>query len=84
MKTIRIILFILIIIGIALICTQSLWVPALVAKILGTQNPNYAGAGQRCGGNMTTALSCAPGYHCAPVPGVHLPFGDVGGVCVAN
>lgn len=43
-----------------------------------------AGAGQRCGGNMTNAPVCTSGYHCAPEPGSHLPFGDVGGVCVAN
>jgi hypothetical protein len=43
-----------------------------------------AGAGQHCGGNMTTAAVCATGYHCAPAPGSHLPFGDVGGTCVAN
>ena len=43
-----------------------------------------AGAGEHCGGNMTTAATCATGYHCAPTPGSHLPFGDVGGTCVAN
>jgi len=43
-----------------------------------------AGAGERCGGNMTTAPGCVSGYHCAPNPGSHLPFGDVGGTCVAN
>ena len=42
------------------------------------------GAGGRCGGNMTTAPTCVTGYHCAPAPGSHLPFGDVGGTCVAN
>ncbi len=40
--------------------------------------------GEHCGGNMTTVLSCSAGAHCAPVPGSHLPFGDVGGVCVAD
>ncbi len=40
--------------------------------------------GEHCGGNMTTALSCATGLHCAPAAGSHLPFGDVGGVCVKN
>ncbi len=43
-----------------------------------------AGAGERCGGNMTTAPVCTTGYHCAPTPGSHLPFGDVGGTCVTN
>jgi hypothetical protein len=43
-----------------------------------------AGPGERCGGNMTTAPVCQTGYHCAPTPGSHLPFGDVGGTCVAN
>jgi hypothetical protein len=42
------------------------------------------GLGARCGGNMTTAPTCQAGFHCAPRPGSHLPFGDVGGVCVAN
>ena len=43
-----------------------------------------AALGQHCGGNMTTAASCAKGLHCAPIPGSHLPFGDVGGTCVAD
>ncbi len=43
-----------------------------------------AGAGERCGGNMTTAPVCVSGYHCAPEAGSHLPFGDVGGTCVAD
>lgn len=43
-----------------------------------------AGAGEHCGGNMTTAAICGAGYHCAPTPGIHLPFGDVGGTCIAN
>lgn len=42
------------------------------------------GIGERCGGNMTTAPSCSVGLHCAPTPGSHLPFGDVGGTCVKN
>ncbi|MBI3888595.1 hypothetical protein HY311_02275 [Candidatus Nomurabacteria bacterium] len=46
--------------------------------------PATAGPGERCGGNMTTALQCGVGYHCAPNPGSHLPFGDVGGTCVSN
>lgn len=43
-----------------------------------------AGAGEHCGGNMTTAAVCAAGYHCAPASGNHLPFGDVGGTCVQD
>ena len=48
------------------------------------ENAPTVGLGAHCGGNMTTAASCATGLHCAPAPGSHLPFGDVGGVCVAN
>ena len=40
--------------------------------------------GEHCGGNMRTASVCTAGYHCAPTPGSHLPFGDVGGTCVAD
>lgn len=43
-----------------------------------------AALGERCGGNMTNAPACASGSHCAPEPGSHLPFGDVGGICVNN
>ncbi len=56
-------------------------------KIQGTsleEARRVAGAGERCGGNMTTAPVCTTGYHCAPALGSHLPFGDVGGTCVAN
>ena len=56
-------------------------------KVQGTtlvETPKVSGAGERCGGNMTTAPTCAAGLHCAPAPGSHLPFGDVGGICVAN
>jgi hypothetical protein len=42
------------------------------------------GAGERCGGNMMNAPLCALGYHCAPTLGSNLPFGDVGGTCIAN
>ncbi len=38
----------------------------------------------RCGGNMVGAPICSDGLHCAPVTGVRLPFGDVGGTCVKN
>lgn len=41
-----------------------------------------AGPGGHCGGNMTTAATCGAGYTCAPDPNSHLPFGDVGGICV--
>ncbi len=40
--------------------------------------------GQRCGGNIQNAPTCCSGYHCAPVSGSNLPFGDVGGTCVKN
>ncbi len=40
--------------------------------------------GEHCGGNIRGALSCTVGYHCAAEPGSHLPFGDVGGVCVQD
>lgn len=46
--------------------------------------PSQAGLGEHCGGNMATAAVCAAGLHCAPAPGSHLPFGDVGGVCIAD
>ncbi len=90
MKTIRIFLLILIIIGLVLLFTQSLWVPNLVNQILAWEGVSQvglvagAGAGEHCGGNMLNASTCATGYHCAPAPGSHLPFGDVGGICVPN
>jgi hypothetical protein len=39
---------------------------------------------EHCGGNILNAPKCASGFHCAPVPGSHLPFGDVGGTCVPD
>lgn len=39
---------------------------------------------QRCGGNTTNPPQCSVGYKCAPEPGSHLPFGDVGGICVKD
>jgi hypothetical protein len=44
---------------------------------------NVAQAGEHCGGNMANAKTCATGYECQPDPQSHLPFGDVGGICVA-
>ena len=41
-------------------------------------------SGERCGGNMTNAPVCMKGYHCAPNPYSKMPFGDVGGTCVAD
>ncbi len=41
-------------------------------------------AGRHCGGNIANPPTCPSGYHCAPDPNSHLPFGDVGGICVAN
>ncbi|HTY40142.1 MAG TPA: hypothetical protein VMC43_03590 [Candidatus Paceibacterota bacterium] len=46
--------------------------------------PPTVGLGARCGGNMAYAPVCMDGFHCAPIPGSHLPFGDVGGVCVKD
>ncbi len=48
------------------------------------ESQRIVGAGERCGGNMLNAPMCADGSHCAPEPDSHLPFGDVGGVCVPN
>ena len=87
MKFIRIFLLVLIIIGIGLLFTQKFWVPPLVSWILNTENAapiGAPGAGARCGGNMRNAPACGIGYHCAPEPGSHLPFGDVGGICVSD
>jgi hypothetical protein len=42
------------------------------------------GPGEHCGGNITNAPVCQPGYHCAAAPGSHLPVGDVGGICTAD
>ncbi len=50
----------------------------------GTTLKALANPGEHCGGNMATALTCIPSYHCAPDPASHLPFGDVGGLCTAN
>lgn len=47
-------------------------------------DPNAAAAGEHCGGNTATATSCMTGYHCAPEPASHLPFGDVGGICIKD
>ena len=47
-----------------------------------TASAPVAAPGGRCGGNMMNAPVCGTGYRCAPVPGSHLPFGDVGGACV--
>lgn len=42
------------------------------------------GAGDHCGGNIMNPPTCRTGFHCAPNPDSHLPFGDVGGICVAD
>lgn len=61
-----------------------------VSKYLKIQGANLVvsravvGEGMRCGGNMLGAPICADGTHCAPVTGVRLLFGDVGGTCVKN
>ena len=55
-----------------------------VSGLILAESARIAGAGERCGGNMLNAPVCTTGYHCAPEPGSHLPFGDVGGTCVSN
>jgi len=53
-------------------------------EVLPTSAPSTpAQLGESCGGNTLFARQCAPGLVCAPRPGSHLPFGDVGGICVA-
>ena len=42
-----------------------------------------AGPGQPCGGNMVNPPVCGANYKCLPRPSSTLPFGDVGGICVA-
>jgi len=49
-----------------------------------TPTGSVVGGGEHCGGNIMNPNQCAAGFHCAPSPGSHLPFGDVGGICVAN
>ncbi len=49
-----------------------------------TNTPSVVQSGEHCGGNMQNAPVCASGLHCAPTPGSHLPFGDVGGTCVPD
>lgn len=46
------------------------------------QNQQGSAEGQHCGGNIANPPQCPAGYHCAPDPNSHLPFGDVGGICV--
>jgi hypothetical protein len=53
-------------------------------KKIQTSSTETTSSGKHCGGNMTNAPTCQVGYHCAPEPGSHLPFGDVGGICVPN
>jgi hypothetical protein len=55
----------------------------LTGTTLSTSTP-MAGVGEHCGGNMMNAPICAAGYQCAPTAGSHLPFGDVGGTCMAK
>ncbi len=44
--------------------------------------PNVSTPGGPCVGNIAHPLSCPDGYQCEPAPNSHLPFGDVGGLCV--
>jgi hypothetical protein len=46
--------------------------------------PRTVGVGEHCGGNMMKPALCATGLRCAPMASSTVPFGDVGGVCVAN
>ncbi len=48
------------------------------------ESPRVVGAGEHCGGNILNAPVCSKGFHCAPVAGSKLPFGDVGGSCVSD
>ena len=51
-----------------------------------TDTGTIAGPGDSCGGNTSNPKTCSPGYHCAPAPGPNpnIPFGDVGGICIAD
>lgn len=46
-----------------------------------TSTHPVVGEGAHCGGNMSNAPECAPGYYCVPSSVSKLPFGDVGGIC---
>ncbi|GEM_PF-1910910 len=59
-------------------------IPVATSTATTTSTGSTAAPGGRCGGNMLNAPVCGAGYQCAPTPGSHLPFGDVGGVCVKN
>lgn len=60
---------------------KSLQINTAVVPVTTTK---VVGAGERCGGNRSTAPVCVTGFTCTPVSGSHLPFGDVGGTCVKN
>ena len=64
--------------------SQAPSVPSQTTASSTPAQPKVAGPGERCGGNFLPAPICQTGYHCAPEPGSHLPFGDVGGICVVN
>jgi len=53
-------------------------------EILSTNASKLAQLGEPCGGNTLSPSQCAPGLVCQPRPGNNLPFGDVGGICVAT
>jgi hypothetical protein len=55
--------------------------PAVLAA---SSTAQVVGPGERCGGNMLNPPTCTAGYHCAPDPNSHLPFGDVGGTCAPD
>ncbi len=72
----------LIVLGVSIYAAHMAGPVLIPVQPIASSTPVFAGPGERCGGNMTTARMCETGYHCAPEPGSHLPFGDVGGTCV--
>jgi hypothetical protein len=66
------------------IIVLGIWYAKIVRQSLRMETRRVVPVGESCGGNMLTARVCFAGYHCAPVPGSNLPFGDVGGTCVPD
>ena len=62
--------------------TSNNQIPMQQTNNSSSSNP-VAGAGEHCGGNIVNAPVCGSGYECQPDPSSTLPFGDVGGICVA-
>ena len=63
--------------------TSTVTVTTTTTYPTATSTRKVVGAGEHCGGNMMNPPVCGTGYQCTPTPGSHLPFGDVGGTCVA-